>query len=241
MLAQQSALVLRSLRYGDSSHIVKAFTAQEGLMSFIAGTARRSRSALRPAALQPFSLVDLVYYAKGRGELRRLKEIRPLYNYQNLPYEPVKSSLALFLAELLSHLLHEGEDRPRLFPFLQGALIALDQHQGSLASFPLLFMSELSALLGLAPEPAPAQAAHYFDLAAGQYMSELPPHPHYLQGAVLEAWRQNAQASLSAWEELQLPANLRRQCLEAWLIYFRLHVHDFGELKSLAVLRDLWH
>lgn len=230
------AIVLRSLRYGDNSLIIRCFTRQSGVLNFIAGTSRRARSGLRPSLFQALQQIEVQHSERSRGELLRIREAHPLVNYTTIPYHPVKSCLALFLAEVLQHLLREEEGNEALFRYVKGSLDYLDKTAHSVANFHLLFLMGLPHFLGFAPERLGSDRV-YFDLAEGRYSAVAVDHPHFLEGALLEKWRQLQELSVEAGADLRLSAAQRSSLLQALLDYFRLHVHAFGELKSLAVLR----
>lgn len=240
MLQKVDTLILRVVRYGDSSLILKTYSQQQGLLSFIASVSKKSKTGLKPSLLQPLNQLETVYYGKSKGDLKRLKEARLSYQYQTLPYEPVKSCLAIFLAEVLQHVLHEEEAQPILYNFITDALQQLDASPKSTANFHLVFLLALSRYLGFGPE-TPSATANYFDLLEGRYTSDTPKHSHFINGPELELWKQLQNLNLTNYEQLKMAPQQRSYLLKALLSFFRLHVNDFGELRSLAVLQQVLH
>lgn len=242
MLTKTQVIILRTVRYGDNSIILKTFSRGSGVLSFIASLSRKSHAGLKNSLLQPLNQIEAVYYTKAKGDLKRLKEARMAYNYQAIPFEAEKTCVGIFMAEVLQHLLQEEEPHPELFDYLQNGLRLLDASEKSIANFHLAFIMQISAMLGFAPErPSAEKRAHFFDLMEGNYVDYELPHRHFIQGPLVEKWRNLQAATLENCHEIKLKADERYHLLEALLDYCRLHITDFGELKSLPVLRQVLH
>ncbi len=242
MQVRGEAIILRAVKYGDASMILTVFGPECGLLSLISSVSRNSKKGLRKPLMQVLSLVEIIYSDKSKGELKRLQELRILHPYQEIPFDPVKSCLALFLAELLSKSLKEEATAPSLYQFLKEAFIHLDEEQASLANFLPAFLMDFSAYLGFEPHFKVHSEAPYYDLLDAEEIFKEPLHSYYLYAneaaiwAALQAegYKNSAQVSLTN-------SGQRRQVLENMLSYYRLHFNDFGQLKSLPVLYDLLH
>lgn len=240
MLARAEVLVLRKVRYGDNSFILTTYSRERGELSFIVSVSKKSKNGLRSANFQILTLLELVYYDKQKGDLKRLKEARPLVAYQRIPYEPVHSSIALFMAEVLQHVLREEEPHPAVFDFLKEALLHLDALREGWGKYHLSVLMHLSRLLGFGPEQ-PSGTFAYFDLQEGKYSQAPPQHRHYLEGNLRQAWAQLSEQPWSEHADLKLAAGIKKDLLESLLDYYRLHLTDFGTLRSLEVLRTVLH
>ncbi len=238
MLTKSPAIVLGSVKYGDSSIIVKTYTREGGIKSFIAGGLQTKKGPLRPALVQPLSQLWVVYYDKSKGELKRLKEASVDRPYENLFYDPVKSSMAMFLAEVLSHVLHEEEANPSLYDFISESLLVMDETGSGIGNFHLVFLMQLSAYLGFKPEAATG-SPKYFDLLNGVYVGQEPPHYHFLDLQITPFWQQMQNLHWENLSDLKLNRSAREKLLTALIEYYRLHIKDFGKLKSLDVVKTL--
>jgi len=242
MQIRSEAIILRTVKYGDASMVLTVFGPECGLLSLISTVSRNSKKGLRKPLMQVLSLVEIIYSDKSKGELKRLQELRMLHPYQEIPFNPVKSCLALFLAELLSKSLKEEATAPRLYQFLKEAFIYLDEEQASLANFLPAFLMDFSAYLGFEPHFKENSQAPYFDLLDTEEIFKEPLHSYYIYGNEAKVWaalqaegyKKSAQVALTN-------SGQRRQVLENMLTYYRLHFNDFGKLKSLPVLYDLLH
>lgn len=238
MLQKSPAIVLGSVKYGDSSIILKTYTREAGLKSFIAGGLKTKKGPLRPAHVQVLSQLDLVYYQKSKGDLKRLKEAQVSIPYQNLFYDPVKSTLAMFLAEVLSHVLNEEEPDFQLFDFISKALQKLDGLEEGLGNFHLVFLLKLTGFLGFKPEET-QQDYHYFDLLNGVYVNHEPPHHHFTDLHLTPYWKKLQQLDLKELQIFKPGRVAREKLLDAVIEYYRLHVKDFVKLRSLDVVKAL--
>ena len=239
MLVKSPAIILGSVKYGDSSIILKTYTRESGAKSFIAGGLQNKKGVLRPALVQPLSQLNLVYYEKSKGGgLKRIKEASVYQAYNQLFFDPVKSSLAMFLAEVLSHVLHEEEPEPQLFDFISELLMLLDGLEAGIGNFHVAFLVNLTGHLGFKPEE-PSGNSDYFDLLNGVYTSFEPPHFHFLDPTVTTQWKQLQNLKLDQLSTLKLSRESREKLLTAVLEYYRLHIKDFGQLRSLEVVKTL--
>lgn len=238
MLIKSPAIVLGSVKYGDSSIILRTFTREAGLRSFIAGGLQSKKGPLRPALVQPLSQLNLIYYDRSKGELKRLKDASVFRSYQHLFYDPVKSSLAMFLAEVLSHVLHEEEPDPELFDFISESLLALDGLTAGIGNFHLAFLMRLTFYLGFKPEEPPVKP-RYFDLLNGVYSGFEPPHFHFLNAEMTPFWLELQALSMNELVNFKPGRVVREKLLHALIEYYRLHVNDFGKLKSLDIVKTL--
>ena len=147
-------IVLRTVRYGDTSLIVDLFTESHGRMSFMASTLRAKRSVRSVSFWQPLSMVEFgAELLPNGGKLPRPSDVRTYYNYIDLPFSPIKSTLALFLAEFLSAALREEKENTPLYHYIESSLQWLDlaDSPASIANFHLSFLMHLSRFIGIYP------------------------------------------------------------------------------------------
>lgn len=245
-------IVLRTVKYGDSSLIVDLFTDSHGRQSFMTTTTRTKRSVHSVSFWQPLAMVEFSAELRpNAGRLPRPTDVRTYYNYSDLPFSPVKSTLALFLAEFLSAALREEKENLPLYYYIESSLQWLDlaDSSASCANFHLAFLMHLSRFLGIYPnldvdEVSPRSAlfgSHlYFDLMAGTYCDRQPSHSHYLKDAEAQALPRLFRMDYSTMHIFRFSQSERRRILLVLNEYYRLHIPDFPELKSLEVLHELY-
>jgi DNA repair protein RecO (recombination protein O) len=233
-------IVIRSTAYGENRLIVNVFTENFGKIGLIATISKKGKGGLKKAYFQNLQMLEIVHASKGKGQLRRLQEARLHYSYQSLYFDPIKSCLSLFLSEFLAKVLSEENDQPQLFNFIKKALTSLDQTKENPANFHIAFLMEFSAHLGFKPQLYGKVDADFFDLILSDLSNFAPNHAHFIEKEELLWWQEIEHHGFDNWTKISLRnSEMRRQILDSLLDFFRLHLHDFGTLKSLSVLRDV--
>lgn len=242
MQEKTAAIVLHCLKYNDTSNIVNVYTEASGRCSYIIKVSRARKGNVRPSLFHPLALVELEAEGKNTAQLRRITEARLLHPLPSLPFDPVKSAIALFLGEFLYHALREeGTNRP-LFAYLTHSIRWLDGCTGSsVANFHLVFLMRLSRFLGLYPNLDGYLAGDYFDLLNAQFCRRPPLHGNYLHpeeaAAICRLMRMNYyNMHLFSFNRQQ-----RIRCLEVLNDFYRLHIPSFPQLRSLEVLQELFN
>ena len=234
-------IVLRTVKYGDSSLIVDLFTESRGRLSFMTSTVRAKRSARSVSFWQPLAMVEFSAELRpNAGKLPRPTDVRTYYNYIDLPYSPVKSTLALFLAEFLCAALQEEKENVPLYKYVESSLQWLDMvdEPASTANFHLAFLMHLSRFIGIYPNlEAPDR---YFDLMAGTYCDRQPTHAHFLRNAEAQALPTLFRMDYPTMHIFRFSRKERQRILHVLNLYYRLHIPNFPELKSLEVLQELY-
>ena len=234
-------IVLRTVKYGDSSLIVDLFTESRGRQSFMTTSVRTKRSVRNVSFWQPLSMVEFSADVRASGgKLPRPVDVRTYYNYIDLPFSPVKATLALFLSEFLCAALREEKDNLPLYRYIESSLQWLDivDSSAAVANFHLAFLMHLSRFIGIYPNlECPDR---YFDLLAGSYCERQPLHAHFLckeEARVLPVLFRIDYATLHLF---RLSRRERMRILQVLNEYYRLHVPNFPELKSLEVLQEFY-
>lgn len=154
MLHKTRGIVLNYIRYKETSIIVKIYTEEFGLQTYVENGVRSARSKGKIALFQPLTLVDLVVYFKPGAEIQRISEIKCGHPFYNIPTDIKKMTLGIFITEILVLTLREHTGNATLFDFLQKALLFLEGQEEYTENFHLFFLMSLSAYLGFGPETA---------------------------------------------------------------------------------------
>lgn len=238
MMIQTKALVLSSLKYGDSGMIVRCFTRDSGLKSFfINGIFNTKKSKFKRSFFQPLNQLELVTDFQNKGQLHSLKEVNLVRHYQEIHTEIVKQSMTLFLSELLNQILKEESTDESLYDFLVQSINLLDETTHT-SHFHLVFLAQLIKQLGF--YPIMDHEDTYFDLVEGKFVSH-PQNQLYLEGDALQLFVKVLQSDLTQLSELKLTYPQRTETLEWLFQYMNLHIASFKKPKSLVVLQELFH
>ena len=239
MLHDTRGIVFQQFKYAESSIIVKVYTENFGLQSYIVKGIRSKKAKIKSALFEPLNLLDLVVYHKERKDLHHFKEVKVAFVYQSIPVDFVKRSLLFFLNELLYRSIREQTPNKRLFEWLYNALTWLDLSGGNITNYHLVFCIQLSRFLGFYPKKEPQLKTNVFDLQEGQFLTNIPEHPHYIAGPVVALLDKFQDTSFELSGKVEITNKDRRKLLETLMMYYRLHLPDFGEMKSIEVLRSV--
>lgn len=226
MLHKTRGIVLNYIRYRETSIIVKIYTEEFGLQTYIENGVRSSRSRNKIALFQPLTLLDLVVYHRDNGSIMRISEIKCNTPFQTLPYQFVKIGIALFTTEVLSKTLKEEAGNPELFSFLYHSILFLDTRPEAYENFPVQFLLKLARYLGFAPQ----QARELMEQIGEVRLTESTE----AESAVLDAL-----IGKDYDQYIRVPGAIRRSLLEHVLRFYQLHVENFNELRSLPVLKEM--
>ncbi len=239
MIAKTKGIVFHQLKYSETSLIVKIYTREFGLQSYLIKGARSKKSKISPALLQHLSLLEIVASHKEKSNLQYIREIRAAHQYSSLPFDMVKSSITMFVNELLIKAIKEEEANPALFDFIFQSMQWLDLATENVVNFHLIFAIQLSRYLGFYPRGIYSPSTPYFDLEEGCFENRKPIHANYIQGADAEKLSMLTEYSFDTIEEVKLNHESRNKVLDQIINYYQLHLPNFGELKSLDVLRTV--
>ena len=238
MQVTTKAIVLTSIKYGDTSLIVRIFTESDGLKSYLLrGILASKKGKVRKALFQPLTQLEIVASHRNKGSLESLKEAKLNYHYQNLHTNIVKNAMSLFLAEMLANSIHEQETNKELFGFLEASLQWLDIHR-EIANFHLYFLIVLTKYLGFYPD-VQTRDASYFDLQEGEFISS-PSFNPILSGENLLFFKSLLGIKFDAINAVKMRKNNRQELLQSLVLYYELHLQGFRKPRSLAVLNEVF-
>jgi DNA repair protein RecO (recombination protein O) len=242
-LHKTKGIVLRTVKYGETSIIVTIFTEMFGVQSYLVNGVRTStkKGTGKANLFQPSAILDLVVYHNELKHLNRIKEFRWNHIYRHILSDVRKNAVVLFMVELLTKCLKQPEGNPDLFQFTEDIFIKLDESSNAvLANLPLFFALHLPFHFGFRITDNYNEENHFLDLQEGKFLTEQPRHPHFLvdkQAAVTSQLLKVMQPE--ELEDIKLNHDFRRHLLQRYEDYYRLHIPDFGTIKSLPVLREI--
>jgi DNA repair protein RecO (recombination protein O) len=239
MLHRTDGIILHTVKYAESNIIAKVYTSEFGLQSYMISGVRGKKSKHKSALLQPLSLVSLIVSNSGKGGLQRITEINLLQPYTDIPYNVIKSSIIIFLNEILYKVLKEEHADQDMFEYIKNALLILDLKQESCSNFHIYFMTQLSRYLGFAPQEATGPQHLFFDLKEGRFLPVVPSHSHYLSSANSRLFQEFMHAGFENFHLLKTDRLQRKELLQGLILYYQFHITAFGEIKSLSILEEI--
>lgn len=234
MQVSSKAIVISTLKYGESSLIVRLFTREGGLQGYLLkGILGRKKGRFKAGHFQPLTQLEVVGNPSRSGGLGYLRDASIAFPYQTIHADIRKGSIALFLSEILAQSIREQEPNQALFGYLESALQWLDHHD-QVANFHIRFLLGLSRHLGFYPDRTLA-GAPYFDLGEGAFVREPSLHP-VLSGELLGFFNRFLESGFENLDQIRIGQAQRRELLQALVAYYGIHLPGFREPRSLAVL-----
>jgi DNA repair protein RecO (recombination protein O) len=240
MLVKTHGIILKSIKYSESSNIVEIYTRELGTRTYIFNSVRTQKPKISPSLIQPLSLVDLVVYETSDRKINRVKEIKTLYQFKELPYEIVKSSIGLFIIEIISKTVKESESNPILFDFIEKTLVNIDNSKESLPYIPCFFMIEYTTYLGIMPESCNFTSGFYFDLKEGIFIQEPPAHSLYLNEKLSLFLNIAINNQSDSSTIIDLNYYERQLLIDDLVKYYNFHLDKEISLKTVTVLNQIF-
>lgn len=242
MTHKTKGIVLRGIRYGETSLVVSVFTEKFGVQSYLVNGVRKSgKTGTKAGYFVPGALLDLVVYHHEQKNLQRIREFSWAALYSSVLTDVIKNNVALYCMELLYKCLKQPEQNEQLFYFCEDVLLQLDNAGATeTANLPLYFALNLSHFLGFRINDDYSATHPLLDLQEGCFISEAPLHPHYLEGEQAYQLAQLLKVMQPAeLDQFRLHHAQRRSLLQHLHTYYALHIPEFGTMKTLEVLQNL--
>jgi DNA repair protein RecO (recombination protein O) len=232
------AIVLSSLKYGDTSLIVKCYTQEEGVKSYlIRGVLKPKKKGIKAAYFQPLTQLKIIAKHNTRNTLNAIKEVQVIYPYKSIHTDIVKQSVVMFLSEVLSNAIQEEEQNLALYEYLETAFIWLDLHD-KVANFHLLFLLNLTGFLGFYPDTSEINKKG-FDLLEGNFSDSIH-EKNVISNNDFHQFKKLLGIIFDNLEKVAYSKDERQLVLQVIIHYFKLHLGSFRDPKSLQVLETVF-
>ena len=237
-ITSTKAIVVSSLRYSDSSLIVKLYTKQFGLVSYLVrGILKSKKGKLKAAYFQPLTLLNIITNYQEKKGLQTIREAQVTNVYSTLHSDIVKQSLVMFLSEVISSSIQEEESNDLLYDYLENSFLWLDSHD-NISNFHLLFLLNLSKFLGFYPDST-NDRLQGFHLVEGVYTDQLH-EKDVIKGKDFFQFKKLLGINFDTLETINFSKSERGDLLRMLIRYFELHLGGFRTPKSLEVLETVF-
>lgn len=218
-------IFLHRTSFSESSLITTFYTQNEGIQKFVFQGAKKKKNNLFP-----LSICELTFYKRPDSELGKLTQTDPAVLLDSIISNPVKSVIAFFIADVIRQSLRTNEKETETFHFLHQSILELHQTD-ELAVFPLLFLVDFTAFIGIQPSICD-EIPLYFNLKEGEFHTDYRPGEWYEEG-------EHVKHLHSLFENKTIAPVYRKQALETLLNYYALHIPHFNVGKSLEIIREV--
>lgn len=238
MLQKTKGIVVKTTKFSESSLVVKVFTELFGMRTYMVRGVRKKKSRTPMNLFQPLTILEMIVYEKAGRDIQQVKEIKAAYIFSSIPYTMNKSSMIVFLNEVVYKAIGEEECNENMFQFIEQSLLYLDQTEEKYQNFHLWFMTHFTRFLGFEASDNYGDQQRYFDMQEGRYTSlKLPEiisiHPP------LSALFFQLHRDVVFGESISVNRGQRKELLEKLHQFYQFHLPNFSELKSLQVLSEV--
>lgn len=239
MLYKTRGIFLHKINYSETSLIVQVYTEKFGLQSYLLRGVRQRKSRISANILQHLAILNMEVYYRESANLQKIKEIGVDHHFRELPYNVWKSSIALFINEVLHKSIREQEANLPLFRFIEYAVIFLDNTAERITNFHLVFLNQLSRYLGFYPQHNFSEKRPYFDLLDGNF-SDAMNHAYMLDDKQSKNFIALLNLTFETMNQMRFSHNEHSEILGKLLEYYALHLPGFGDIRSAGVLKTVF-
>jgi DNA repair protein RecO (recombination protein O) len=243
MTHKTKGIILRTVKYGETSIIATVYTELFGIQSYIVKGVRQlsKHGSTKANYFQPAAILEMEVYHNELKNLQFIRDYQWNVLYEHVFFNVVKNAAAMYIVELLLRSLKQPEPNPDLFYLAEESLKQLDKSNDTLtANVPLFFTLQLATEAGFGILGEYSEKTPVLDLQEGIFVADIPTRPYFITGDLAQKTSQiNKTTGFDALANFQLNRITRRSLLLAYRDFLSLHIEDFGELKTLDVLEEI--
>lgn len=241
MIHTTHGIVLRTIKYGETSVITSIFTELFGIQSYIVNGVRTQSKTSKAHFFQPSSILEMQVYHNELKNLQRIKDLKWSYLYKNILSDVTKNSVALYMIELLQKCLKQPEANTDLFYFCEDALMQLDVAEKEVtANFPIYFAMQLAHFFGLRIQDNYSAERNLFNISEGSFTKKSVTNENLLEEDISYHFSHLLKVlQPEELKEIKLNKNIRRPILSALENYYIFHITDFSSMKTLPILHEV--
>lgn len=240
MLSKTRGIVLHAIPYNDTYAIIYMYTEGFGRVSYLVARNRGKKTKVSKSLFIPLSVVEMEVEHQNKRDLHRIRETKQCFPLNRLSADPVKNALALFMAEVLFRVVKDTEPDARLFDYLYRSIHLLEFTEDGVANFHLVFLLHLLSYLGIYPNVDSYIEDSFFDMQNGVFIDKPPLHRHYLNREESKIFARLFKISYENMSLYAFSRHDRVNILNRILTYYRIHLPDIPEIKSVSIMQTLF-
>lgn len=240
MIQKARGIVLHHLNYGDTSMIVHLYTDLYGRVSVMIKGARAQKKNRRISLYHPLALLEVELHYKENRDLQQIREARPIVPLYGIMGDPVKNTIALFLAEVFYRSIRENEANPGLFDYLIHSVQYFDLMEEGTQLYHLHILVHLTRFLGFRPNVPEQPGDYWFDMETGSFLTGRPIRENRFDPELSAVFIDLLKSKPDQLGALKIPRSLRNELIEKLLHYYALHLHGMGQVKSFGILKEVF-
>lgn len=240
MLHKTKGVVLGSINYNDKYILVQIYTEAFGRVTYMVSKTKSKNTKVPKALFASLFVLELEVDHQASRDIQRIREARAIRQLYTISNDLKKTSMVFFLSEFLTRVLKDANDSKLVYYFLDQSIFILEETDNSIANYHLVFMLKLTRFLGFHPNLEEYSRNKFFDMINGDFVVVPPLHKHYLGKEESYTMSLFARITYDNMHHFKFSRNDRTNIINRILEYYRLHLYDFPELKSLEVLHQLF-
>ncbi len=238
-MSNSRALVINSIKQGETSLIVSCYLEEIGYKSFLVkGLYSSKKSRFNKAHFFPLNVINIHYSSNENKNLGFIKEVKSEVLFNTIHFDIQKSSVIVFLSEILYSVLREElEVNKDLFDFLLNSLIWYDNVR-ECNNYHIKFLIELSKYIGFHPNIVNENDL-YFCLESGS-TSNTKPLGGNICGEDLKLFKNLLGMKFEDLNTMSINRESRTRILNYIIDYYSLHLQMFKTPKSINVFAEVF-
>lgn len=229
----EQGILIHRAPYSETSLLVTVLSRTRGLETFLFQGGKKKQGNV----LFPMAHIEFTYYKRTDSNLGKISQLNLATVCRNIPFDPVKSSIAFFMAELVQQVVRSGHAENQLYQTILQEVTWLDASE-ELTNYPLWFLALFSRESGIIPAMEHPQPT-VFDLLGGKLTTVRPNHVQYLEGDWIHWFENMLTGEKIDFLSLAIPKHERLKCFDAWLQYYKVHLHGSRAFKSVDIIREV--
>jgi DNA repair protein RecO (recombination protein O) len=240
MLEKTKGIVLHQIKYTDSGIVTQIYTRKFGRQSFLIKGMRNRKTGKHNINFQPLFILDMELYYKAAREMQTLKEFSVSFAPYDIYSNIKKSSVAIFLGEVLTSVLKEETPHDEMFEYIEESIMYFESCKEGFANFHIAFLAGLSSFLGFEPHPRLEKEDQFFDMLNGIFVPVPPVHGNYANEEITNILADFFVASYDSIGNISLSGKMRNDILETLIRFYSLHLPGLKRIKSLEILKEVF-
>ncbi len=226
MKQTEEGIFLHRTSFSDSSLIVTFYTQNSGLRKFVFKGGKKKAHQLYPMAV-----AELTYYGRPESDLLQLTAAETVL-HTDYQFDPIKSTIAFFLAECVRKSVHEFDADAHIFQFLKQTSTQLNNQQENIGVFPVEFLVSFSEFLGM--QPLVEADPRVFDLDEGTIGAQAHPGNRSTSGAHVQFIAECIQG-----KTVPTSKAVREAALQTMMEYYTIHVSRLNQFETFTIVKEI--
>ena len=240
MLEKTKGIILHQIKYTDSGIVAQLFTRNFGRQSFLIKGMRNKKAGKHNIFFQPMFILELEINYKPSREMQHLRDFSVSYTPYDIYSNIKKSSVAIFLGEVLTTILKEESPHEEMFDYIEDSIIYFDGCKEGYANFHIAFLAGLSSFLGFEPGPRTDPGQSFFDMKEGLFVPVPPLHGNYANEEISDILARFFSASYDNVSNILINGTQRNEVLETLVRYYSFHLPGLKKINSLEILKEVF-